>query len=237
MALVAIALVAVVAAPLGACGAGDAPEPPRARAADPRAPEPRAADPRAGEHEAPESMLAEPIRWRRSAAIGLPFAGRLARGVQLPSEGEDYFTWDPILEEAPNRDWRRFGADRLVRVLLRVLAEHRAAHPDAPRVGIGDLSRPRGGNFGPRFGPPGHASHQNGLDADVYYPRIDRRERAPARVADVDRALAQDLVDRFVRAGAQYVFVGPRVGLRGPRRVVQPLTHHDNHLHVRIRRR
>jgi hypothetical protein len=46
--------------------------------------------------------------------------------------------------------------------------------------------------------------------------------------------LAQDLVDRFVAAGAQRVFVGPRVGLRGPRGIVARLAHHDDHLHVRI---
>jgi hypothetical protein len=31
------------------------------------------------------------------------------------------------------------------------------------------------------------------------------------------------------------VFVGPHVGLRGPRRIVQPLRLHDDHMHVRIR--
>jgi murein endopeptidase len=185
--------------------------------------------------ESPETMLAEPIRWRRSVALGRTNAGRLVRGVQLPSEGEDFFTWDPILNVKPNREWRRYGTDRLVRELLRVLAEFRAANPDAPRIGVGDLSRPAGGNFGPRYGAPGHASHQNGLDVDVYYPRLDRHERGPAKVAQVDRALAQDLVDRFVRAGAKFVFVGLHVGLRGPRRIVQAIPNHDNHLHFRIR--
>jgi murein endopeptidase len=103
-------------------------------------------------------------------------------------------------------------------------------------VGIGDLSRPRGGDFGPRYGLPGHASHQNGLDVDLYYPRRDGLERAPRGAAGIDRRLSQDLVDRFVRAGAQRVFVGPSTGLRGPPGVVQRLAHHDNHLHVRIRR-
>lgn len=185
--------------------------------------------------ESPETMLAEPIRWRRSVAVGRTNSGRLVHGVQLPSEGEDFFTWDPILNVKPNRPWRRYGTDRLVRSLLSVLAEFRAANPDAPRVGVGDLSRPAGGDFGPRYGPPGHASHQNGLDVDVYYPRLDRRERGPAKVAQVDRALAQDLVDRFVRAGAKFVFVGLHVGLRGPRRIVQAIPNHDNHLHFRIR--
>jgi len=102
---------------------------------------------------------------------------------------------------------------------------------------IGDLSRPRGGVFDERFGGLGHASHQNGLDADVFYPRTDGRPRSAWRPGQVDRALAQDLVDRFVAAGAEKVFVGPRLGLRGPRRVVQPLVHHNDHLHVRIPKR
>lgn len=177
----------------------------------------------------------EPIAWRESRALGLPYAGRLKRGVRLPSEDAGFFTWDPIRHTTPNRWWRRYGTDRLVRTLLDVLGEFQDAHPDAPRVGIGDLSRPGGGDFGPRFGPPGHASHQNGLDADVYYPRPDRRERAPLRPAQIDRLLAQDLVDRFVDVGVRYVFVGRRTGLRGPPRVVQAIPHHDDHLHVRLR--
>jgi murein endopeptidase len=104
-----------------------------------------------------------------------------------------------------------------------------AAHPDAPRVGIGDLSRPRGGDFGPK-----HVSHQNGLDVDVYYPRKDREERPPKTASQVDRRLAQDLVDRFVAAGATDVFVGPNVRLTGPSRIVQRLPNHDNHLHARF---
>jgi murein endopeptidase len=176
-----------------------------------------------------------PIRWRRSRSVGLPWNGRLVGGVVLPEAGAGFYTWDPVLRRSPNRAGRRVGSDRLVRTLMRVLAKHHAAHPDAPRVGIGDLSRPNGGDFGVRFGRPGHVSHQNGLDVDVYYPRLDRWELPPRRVAQIDRRLAQDLVDRFVRAGARYVFVGPNTGLAGPPRVVQPLAHHDNHLHVRLR--
>jgi murein endopeptidase len=170
-----------------------------------------------------------------SQSLGVYWDGRLVNGVELPAEGETFFTWDPVRRQAPNRDWRRVGSNRLLDVVLRVLDEFAAAHPDAPRVGVGDLSRPRGGDFGPQFGGRGHVSHQNGLDADVYYPRIDRRERGPAGVAQVDRALAQDLADRFVRAGAKFVFVGLRVRLRGPRRIVQPIPLHENHMHVRIR--
>jgi murein endopeptidase len=175
-----------------------------------------------------------PIHWQHSLAVGEPFDGRLIRGVQLPPSGKDWLTWDPILDRSPNRGWRRWGTDHLLRVTFRVIREFRAAHTLAPRVLIGDLSRRHGGDFGPRFGGIGHASHQNGLDIDIYYPRRDRRERPPRRPGQVDLRLAQALVNGFVQAGAQYVFVGPSLPLRGPRRVVQPLVHHDNHLHARL---
>jgi murein endopeptidase len=171
----------------------------------------------------------EPIAWRDSIAVGTPSAGRLVRGVRLPPERAGFFTWDPVERRRPNRAWRRWGTDRLVRIVLRVVREYAAAHPNAPRVGIGDLSRPRGGLFGPK-----PASHQNGLDVDVYYPRLDRRERPPRRVEQIDRRLAQDLVDRFVRAGAEIVYVGPSTGFTGPSGVVQVLSNHDNHLHARF---
>ena len=175
------------------------------------------------------------VVWRESRSLGVPWDGRLVRGVQLPDEGMTYFTWDPILKRSPNRPWRRWGSDRLIRPMLRVLAEYAAAHPESPRIGIGDLSRPQGGVFDERFGGIGHASHQNGLDVDVYYPRRDGLELRPERPSQIDRPLAQDLVTRFVRMGAVYVFVGPRTGLRGPRKIVQRLVHHDDHMHVRIR--
>jgi hypothetical protein len=40
----------------------------------------------------------------------------------------------------------------------------------------------------------------------------------------------------FVAAGAQKVFVGPSLDVHGPRDVVTPLVHHDNHMHVRLAR-
>ena len=175
------------------------------------------------------------IVWRRSRALGRPNRGRLVAGIQLPAVGTHFVTVDPVTRTSPNRAWRRHGTDRLIEVLLRVAQDHAAAHPDAPRLVVGDLSRPRGGEFGRRYGGDGHRSHQNGLDADIYYPRRDGRERIPTRVAQIDRRLAQELVDRFVLAGAQYVFVGPRTGLRGPSKVVMALGNHDDHLHLRIR--
>jgi hypothetical protein len=195
-----------------------------------------AATSHAVEHES-ASPVWPPVVWRSSRSIGLPTSGRLVRGVQLPRGGEDFFTWSFVHSASPNPGWRRYGSDRLVRTVLEVVAAYRSAHPHAARVGIGDLSRTHGGEFGARFGGLGHVSHQNGLDVDVYYPRIDGRERAPRDPSQVDRKLAQDLVDRFVDAGAQFVFVGYRARLHGPPGIVQAIPNHEDHLHVRIPQR
>ena len=89
-----------------------------------------------------------------------------------------------------------------------MVGAYRAAHPDAPRVVVGDVSFRDGGRMDE------HVSHQNGLDVDVYYPRLDRHLSAPTAPSQVDHGLAQELVDRFVAAGAQIVFVGYSTGLQ-----------------------
>jgi murein endopeptidase len=183
----------------------------------------------------PPPLVDPPIAWQPSTAVGKPFHGRLVDGVQLPAEGVDFWTYDWGLRTTPNRAWRRWGTDRLIRTLLAVLREYRTANPAAPRVGVADLSRPHGGSFGEHFGGLGHDSHQNGLDVDVLYPRADGLERRAWCPELVDRRLAQDLVNRFVTARAVYVFTGPRVHLSGPHKVVVKLVHHDDHMHVRVR--
>jgi murein endopeptidase len=182
---------------------------------------------------APDRPAEARIEWHQSVALGTPGAGSLVRGVRLPAEGRAFFTWDPVLKRQPDRDWRRWGTDDLVRTTLRVLRRFARLHPHAPRVGVGDLSLRHGGYFGPEVGGGiGHATHQNGLNVDVYYPRVDRRERPPERPDQVDVRLAQDLVDLFVAAGATTIYVGPNLPLTGPPGVVVPLVNHDNHLHV-----
>lgn len=180
------------------------------------------------------SLTRERIRWRDSEAIDSPAAGQLRDGVRLPNDGGVFFTWDPVRKEVPNRSWRLWGTDRAVRMVVQVLRDFARENPAAPRVGVGDLSRRGGGDFGVRFGKLGHASHQNGLDIDVYYPRVDRLGRRAKTPAEVDRDYAQDLVDRFAAAGAQKLFVGPSLGLSGPVGVVIPLVNHGDHVHVRL---
>jgi murein endopeptidase len=237
--LLFIAALAVPGALLAAPRGDDAVAPPPARAVAPApsatpAPLPPVRPAEKRRAEPAEKRRAEPLPPARAA--GVPWSGRLVNGRMLPVSGPGYVTWDPIRKRVPNRGWRTWGTGRLLRTVQRVLAAYARRHPDAPPVLVGDLSRPRGGDFGPRFGGIGHASHQNGLDVDIYYPRTDGRLRSPARPALVDRAAAQELVDAFVREGAELVFVGPSLDLRGPPGIVQPLVNHDNHLHVRLPR-
>jgi murein endopeptidase len=168
------------------------------------------------------------IEWHHARSLGLPFGGSLVDGTQLPVKGPDWVTWDPITDSRPNASTRLYGNERTIHAILSVTRAYRAAHPHAARVVIGDISREVGGRM------DDHVSHQNGLDVDVYYPRLDRRERPPVRAGQIDRPLAQDLLDRYVAAGAVRIFVGPNTHLRGPRRIVRVLWNHDNHMHVRI---
>jgi Penicillin-insensitive murein endopeptidase len=168
------------------------------------------------------------VEWHRATSIGLPYAGRLVAGTQLPVEGPDWVTWNPVTDRVPNNPNRLYGNERTIRTILSVVAAYRNAQPDAPRVVVGDISFREGGTM------DAHVSHQNGLDVDVYYPRRDGHLRAPMATSQIDRDLAQDLLDRFVAAGAQIVFVGYSTDLRGPSGVVVPYPRHENHMHVRF---
>src|SRR3954452_3986204 len=236
MRIVAVLVVVVGIGALGIVGVGSLaqvpPPPPPPPAAPPPAPEPVPTAPLPTTPAPTATAPAQPAG--PSRALGLAWRGRLVNGVELPEVSADWLTWDPVLKQIPNRPERRFGTAKLIATLKRVLAGFHAAHPELPQVLIGDLSRPHGGVFDQRYGGLGHASHQNGLDADVYYPRADHRLLAAYKPSLVDRALAQELVDRFVADGAQFVCVGTRVGLRGPRKRVQVIAHHNDHLHVRI---
>jgi murein endopeptidase len=121
-----------------------------------------------------------------------------------------------------------YGTEHTIREIMSVAAAYRAANRGAPRLVVGDISREGGGPMDE------HVSHQNGLDVDLYFPRVDRQLRAPVAPGQIDRGLSQDLVDRFVAAGAQMIFVGFGSGLRGPSGVVIPYAGHEYHMHVRF---
>jgi hypothetical protein len=168
------------------------------------------------------------IAWHHARSLGLPYGGRLVDGTQLPVKGPDWVTWNPITDSVPNLPKRLYGNEHTIRTILSVTRAYRAAHRHAARVVIGDISRDTGGPM------DDHLSHQNGLDVDVYLPRVDRHLSAPTASGQIDHRLAQDLLDRFVAAGARMIFVSPSTGLHGPANVVMSWPGHDYHMHVRF---
>jgi Penicillin-insensitive murein endopeptidase len=166
-----------------------------------------------------------------SIASGGPNSGRLINGERLPMRGLGYYTYDPSTQVSPQSPERRWGTAALISQLTSLGEWFDRAHPNRPRLGIGDLSLESGGVFG---GPGvGHASHQNGTDVDIRLPRADGVE-GPANPGNYDRALTQEIVDRLVAQGASLVLIGPSLDLRGPAGVVVRWPNHDDHLHVRF---
>ena len=168
------------------------------------------------------------VEWHHATSIGLPYSGHLVDGTQLPVEGPDWVTWNPVTDSRPNLPRRLYGNEHTIRTILSVISAYRSSQVGVPRVVVGDISFRGGGRM------EEHVSHQNGLDVDIYYPRLDRHLSAPMTTDQIDRGLTQDLLDRFVAAGVQTVFVGYSTGLRGPSGVVVPYSNHENHMHLRF---
>ena len=80
------------------------------------------------------------VEWDRATSVGLQYSGRLVDGTQLPVEGADWVTWNPVTDSTPNLPSRLHGHERTIRTILSVVAAYRTAHADAPRVVVGDIS-------------------------------------------------------------------------------------------------
>ncbi|WP_199231249.1 penicillin-insensitive murein endopeptidase [Falsiroseomonas bella] len=197
---------------------------------------------RAADWAAPARPAAGPPR-----AIGGTSLGCLAGGVALPHDGPG---WQAI-RVSRNRHWGHPAAIALV--------EHVAGRAQAaglPDLWIGDIAQPRGGPL-----PWGHASHQTGLDVDIWLdlrpkPLVPagRREelsipslvlpdgmavdpaRWTARHAQLIRIAAEAPgVDRLlVNPAIKRRLCADHGGAAWLRRV-RPWRGHDSHMHVRLR--
>jgi penicillin-insensitive murein endopeptidase len=179
--------------------------------------------------------------------IGFYAKGCLAGGMALPINGK---TWQ-VMRLSRNRNW---GHPTLVQFLERLADQ-------APKTGwhgllVGDMSQPRGGPM-----ITGHASHQVGLDADIWLTpmpdrELSREEReemsatmvvaenrkdvdpkvwTPAHVA-VIKAAAQDpnVARMFVNAAIKKALCRDAGSDRAWLSKVQPWWGHDYHFHVRL---
>jgi penicillin-insensitive murein endopeptidase len=180
-------------------------------------------------------------------SIGYYNRGCLAGGVALPPDGP---TWQ-VIRLSRNRNW---GHPVLIRVLERLAKK-------APSLGwrgllVGDLTQPRGGPM-----LTGHASHQVGLDADVWLtPMPDRvmsrREREDISAINIVAASRVDINPKvwtpahhaIIKAAAtmpevERVFVNPAIkralcreakGDRSWLSTVRAYWGHNYHMHIRI---
>jgi penicillin-insensitive murein endopeptidase len=180
------------------------------------------------------------------AAIGGFARGCLAGAVALPFDGA---SWQ-VMRPSRNRNW---GHPALIAFLERLAGK-------APAVGwpgllVGDMSQPRGGPM-----LTGHASHQIGLDADIWLTPMPNREltRAEREELSATDVVREDLMDirpdvwterhfAVIRAAAmepkvQRIFVNPAIKRALCRaaegeawmRKVRPMWGHNYHFHIRL---
>ncbi len=181
-------------------------------------------------------------------AIGFYSKGCLAGGVQLPDAGPDWQTMRP----SRNRAW---GHPRMIKLLHR-LADEAKENDGWPGLLVGDIAQPRGGPM-----LSGHASHQVGLDADVWLtPMPDRvltvKEREDIQATmmvdktrvSVDSTVFGDKQVALIKRAASYreverIFVNPAIkkalcNAAGTDRKwlskVRPIWGHDYHFHIRM---
>jgi penicillin-insensitive murein DD-endopeptidase len=99
-------------------------------------------------------------------SIGFYTAGCLQGAQPLPLDGPGY----EAIRISRNRYW---GQPVMLEYIQALAARMKAA--GQAHLYIGDIGQPRGGPA-----PSGHASHQVGLDADIWFERQPGARRAPA---------------------------------------------------------
>ena len=177
-------------------------------------------------------------------SIGSAAAGCVAGAVALPLDGEGY----QVLRPGRNRLWSH---PRTI-ALLQGLGRDFARDGGGPLL-VGDLSQPRGGPMS-----YGHGSHQNGLDADIWFrlparPLGDAERAAPVPVSmvkgrGVDGKVWTPRHLRLLQLVAarpeiDRIFVNPAIkaeacrtarGDRGWLGKLRPWWGHDEHFHLRL---
>jgi penicillin-insensitive murein endopeptidase len=212
------------------------PLPPLAHPKDPSVP----AKELFGRRERPAPLAAE--------SIGSYARGCVAGAEMLPIDGA---SWQ-VMRLSRNRNW---GHPRLVSYLQR-LAQRVPEINGWPGLLVGDISQPRGGPM-----LTGHASHQVGLDADIWLTpmpsrtlsRMEREELSATDMVrsdrlDIDPAVWTPQHTALIRAvardrGVARIFVNPAIKRALCREAgddrawlskVRPMWGHNYHFHIRI---
>jgi penicillin-insensitive murein endopeptidase len=183
----------------------------------------------------------------KAQTIGFYSKGCLAGAAALPINGK---TWQ-VMRLSRNRNW---GHPKLVEFLERL--SEKGAKVGWRGLLVGDMSQPRGGPM-----LTGHASHQVGLDADIWLTpmpdheltRVEREETSatmmvapdrkdvdshvwtPAHTALIKAAAEEPEVERiFVNAAIKKALCREAGDDRAWLNKVRQYWQHDYHFHVRI---
>lgn len=183
----------------------------------------------------------------QAAAHGFYSKGCFSGGLAIATDGPNW----QAMRLSRNRRW---GHPEMIALLERLSRD--AAQDGWPGLLIGDISQPRGGPM-----LSGHASHQLGLDTDIWFlpmPErrlsaaerermefvsmlkdnslyVDDRKWTPAHAAVLRRAASYPNVERIlVHPGIKKKLCETVGGNRSWLRKVRPFWGHDSHFHVRI---
>lgn len=182
-----------------------------------------------------------------TASFGSYAKGCLAGAQPLAETGP---TWQ-AMRLSRNRNW---GAPQLVSFVQRLSAQQ-AQQPGWEGIYVGDMSQPRGGPMA-----SGHASHQIGLDADIWLTPPKRlnlsvAEREALGATDYSRVKGTQVTSGWtpqhsalVKAAAKdpavariFIFPGAKIEMcrtagadRDWLRKVRPWWGHTAHMHVRL---
>lgn len=191
------------------------------------------------------AAAATPVAARQSLVIGSAAAGCLSGAVSLAVEGEGY----QVLRPSRHRNWGHPSTVRFVHHLSEV-----AGQEGMGELLIADMAQPRGGPM-----PAGHASHQNGLDVDIWF-RLPLRRLGVAeleapkpvtmvKAGEVDPAAWTQAQSRLLELAArtpevERIFVNPAIKQAMCRTApsvdrdwlhkLRPWWGHDEHFHVRL---
>ena len=191
--------------------------------------------------------LKRPTLSMKARAIGFYAKGCMAGGAALPVDGD---AWQ-VMRLSRNRNW---GHPDLIALVER-LAKEAKEQDGWNGLLVGDIAQPRGGPMA-----SGHASHQVGLDADVWLTpmpnrTLTRRERedmsAKLVVKDrktMDYSVWTEAHARLIKRAASYpqvarIFVHPPIkaelckwatGDRSWLAKIRPYFGHNYHFHIRI---
>ena len=186
----------------------------------------------------------------RAMAIGFYPRGCLQGGVELPVDGPNW----QVMRLSRNRNWGHPGLVKFLERFAPLAAKATGWHG----ILVGDMAQPRGGPL-----PFGHASHQIGLDVDIWFMpmpnhelsqqerenisasnlvtadklNVDPKTWTPADVAFIRTAAEQPEVERiFVNAAIKKELC--RVDEKkhdGWMSRVRPWYGHADHIHVRLK--